>query len=104
MNKNEEKDLEIIVRWEEEKEIKTVEELDKFIDEKCLDLIKDRKLFILYKGYEIEYALDSQEYSCESLGIFKIYDLYEIISKIDKIEKKNNKSKNSQSINMDRNL
>ena len=54
MNKNEEKDLEIIVRWEEEKEIKTVEELDKFIDEKCLDLIKDRKLFILYKGYEIE--------------------------------------------------
>ena len=102
MNKNEEKDLEIIVRWEEEKEIKTVEELDKFIDEKCLDLIKDRKLFILYKGYEIEYALNSQEYSCESIGIFKIYDLYEIMNKIDK--KENNKSKNSQSIDMDRNL
>lgn len=34
MNKNEEKDLEIIVKWEEEKEIKTVEELDKFIDKK----------------------------------------------------------------------
>ena len=50
MNKNEEKDLEIRVRWEEEKEIKTVEELNKFLIEKSLDFIKDNKLFISYKG------------------------------------------------------
>lgn len=99
MNKNEEKDLEIIVRWEEEKEIKTVEELNNFIDEKYFDFIKDKKLFISYKGYEIEYDLASQKYFCKDFGMSEIDDLYEIISKIDKIEKKNNKS-----IDMDRNL
>lgn len=34
MNKNEKDNLEIIVKWEEEKEIETKEELEKFIKEK----------------------------------------------------------------------
>lgn len=102
MNKNEEKDLEIRVRWEEEKEIKTVEELNKFLIEKSLDFIKDNKLFISYKGYEIEYDLISQKYFCKDLKMFETDNLYEIISKID--EKLNNKSKIIQSMNMDRNL
>lgn len=104
MNKNEEKDLEIRVRWEEEKEIKTVEELNKFLIEKSLDSIKNRKASILYKGYEIEYDFDNGEFSCEYFGNFKTYVLYEITDKIDEIEKKNNKSKIIQSIDMDRNL
>ena len=102
MNKNEEKDLEIRVRWEEEKEIKTVEELNKFLIEKSLDFIKDNKLFISYKGYEIEYDLISQKYFCKDLKMFETDNLYEIISKID--EKLNNKSKIIQSMDMDRNL
>jgi|GEM_PF-1214186 hypothetical protein len=98
MNKNEEKDLEIRVRWEEEKEIKTVEELNKFLIEKSLDSIKNRKALILYKGYEIEYDFDNGEFSCEYFGNFKTYYLYEITDKIDEeIEKKNNKSKIIQS-------
>lgn len=98
MNKNEEKDLEIRVRWEEEKEIKTVEELNKFLIEKSLDSIKNRKALILYKGYEIEYDFDNGEFSCEYFGNFKTYSLYEITDKIDEeIEKKNNKSKIIQS-------
>jgi hypothetical protein len=102
MNKNEEKDLEIIVRWEEEKEIKTVKELKNFINEKYFDVIKDNKLFISYEGYEIEYDLISQKYFCKELGMPEIDDLYTIISKID--EKLNNKSKIIQSMDMDRNL
>lgn len=102
MNKNEEKDLEIIVRWEEEKEIKTVEELNKFLIEKSLDSIKNRKALILYKGYEIEYDFDNGEFSCEYFGNFKTYVLYEITDKIDEIEKENNKSKIFQS--MDREI
>lgn len=102
MNKNEEKDLEIIVRWEEEKEIKTVKELKNFINEKYFDFIKDNKLFISYKGYEIEYDLISQKYFCKDLEMFETDKLYEIISKID--EKLNNKSKIIQSMDMDRNL
>lgn len=102
MNKNEEKDLEIRVRWEEEKEIKTVEELNNFINEKYFDFIKDNKLFISYKGYEIEYDLISQKYFCKDLEMFETDKLYEIISKIDK--KLNNKSKIIQSMDMDRNL
>ena len=102
MNKNEEKDLEIIVRWEEEKEIKTVEELNKFLIEKSLDSIKNRKALILYKGYEIEYDFDNGEFSCEYFGNFKTYSLYEITDKIDEIEKENNKSKIIQS--MDREI
>jgi hypothetical protein len=102
MNKNEEKDLEIIVRWEEEKEIKTVEELNKFLIEKSLNSIKNRKALILYKGYEIEYDFDNGEFSCEYFGNFKTYVLYEIIDKIDEIEKENNKSKIFQS--MDREI
>ena len=102
MNKNEEKDLEIRVRWEEEKEIKTVEELNNFINEKYFDVIKDNKLFISYKGYEIEYDLVSQKCFCKELGMPEIDDLYTIISKID--EKLNNKSKIIQSMDMDRNL
>ena len=98
MNKNEEKDLEIRVRWEEEKEIKTGEELNKFLIEKSLDSIKNRKALILYKGYEIEYDFDNGEFSCEYFGNFKTYYLYEITDKIDEeIEKKNNKSKIIQS-------
>ena len=98
MNKNEEKDLEIRVRWEEEKEIKTVEELNKFLIEKSLDSIKNRKALILYKVYEIEYDFDNGEFSCEYFGNFKTYYLYEITDKIDEeIEKKNNKSKIIQS-------
>lgn len=102
MNKNEEKDLEIIVRWEEEKEIKTVEGLNKFLIEKSLDSIKNRKALILYKGYEIEYDFDNGEFSCEYFGNFKTYVLYEITDKIDEIEKENNKSKIFQS--MDREI
>lgn len=102
MNKNEEKDLEIRVRWEEEKEIKTVDELNNFIDEKCIDSIKDNKLFISYKGYEIEYDFVSQKYFCKDLGMSEIDDLYTIISKIDEIKKENNKSKIIQS--MDREI
>lgn len=102
MNKNEEKDLEIIVRWEEEKEIKTVEELNKFLIEKSLDSIKNRKALILYKGYEIEYDFDNGEFFCEYFGNFKTYVLYEITDKIDEIEKENNKSKIFQS--MDREI
>ena len=102
MNKNEEKDLEIIVRWEEEKEIKTVKELKNFINEKYFDFIKDNKLFISYKGYEIEYDFISQKYFCKDLEMFETDKLYEIISKID--EKLNNKSKIIQSMDMDRNL
>lgn len=102
MNKNEEKDLEIIIRWEEEKEIKTVEELNKFLIEKSLDSIKNRKALILYKGYEIEYDFDNGEFSCEYFGNFKTYSLYEIKDKIDEIEKEKNKSKIIQS--MDREI
>ena len=104
MNKNEEKDLEIRVRWEEEKKFKTVEELNKFLIEKSLDFIKDNKLFISYKGYEIEYDLISQKYFCKDLKMFETDNLYEIISEIDEKvkEKENRKSKNIQS--MDREI
>lgn len=101
MNTKKKRNSEIIVKWEEgEKRFKTLKELEEFIYGKSFDSTESRKILILYKGYEIEYTLDSQEYSCEELGIFKIYDLYEITDEIDKIEK--NKSKIIQS--MDREI
>ena len=72
--------------------------MNKFLIEKSLDSIKNRKALILYKGYEIEYDFDNGEFSCEYFGNFKTYYLYEITDKIDEeIEKKNNKSKIIQS-------
>lgn len=94
MNANKKRNSEIIFIWdEEEKKFKTVEELNKFLIEKSLDSIKNRKALILYKGYEIEYDFDNGEFSCEYFGNFKTYSLYEITDKIDEIEKENNKSK-----------
>ena len=105
MNTNKKRNSEIIVIWnEEEKKFKTVEELNKFLIEKSLDFIKDNKLFISYKGYEIEYDLISQKYFCKDLKMFETDNLYEIISEIDEKvkEKENRKSKNIQS--MDREI
>ena len=101
MNTNKKRNSEIIVIWdEEEKKFKTVEELERFIDEKFFDFTENKKILIFYKEYKIEYDFGSQKYSCEDLGIFEINDLYEITDEIDKIEK--NKSKIMQS--MDREI
>ena len=101
MNTKKKRNSEIIVIWdEEEKKFKTVEELERFIDEKFFDFTENKKILIFYKEYKIEYDLGSQQYSCEDLVIFEINDLYEITDEIDKIEK--NKSKIIQS--MDREI
>ena len=50
MNANKKRNSEIIFIWdEEEKKFKTVEELNKFLIEKSLDSIKNRKALNLYK-------------------------------------------------------
>ena len=112
MNANKKRNSEFIVIWnQEEKKFKTVEELDKFIIEKSLNSIENRKILILYKGYEIEYDFDNGEFSCKSFRDLKTPFLYEITDEIDEkideeideeIEKKNNKSKIIQS--MDREI
>ncbi len=61
-------------------------EWEESIYEKFEDFYQDlyyKKIFILYKGYEIEYDLGSQKYSCKSVKIFETSNLYKITSKID---------------------